>query len=167
LSFFFLLSKKIDKKKIKSQVKYYKYNYQKQLNEITKYKNNVKQIYSKVNKVLKKIPKNSDMYLFGAGLSASSFICHSEIDKKFNIKAVFDSSSVKQNKYLCDMKIVKPQLNKLKKNSNIVITSFGSTNQILAKLSKDTKNKLNFYSFDKNFNFNCINTNKLVNERKR
>jgi hypothetical protein len=167
LPFISVLAKKINKNNVKNQVEFFKFNYQKQLNEIIKYKKNIKKIYSKVNKVLKKIPKNNDMYLFGAGLSASSFICHSEIDKKFNIKAVFDNSSVKQNKYLCDMKIIKPQLEKLKKNSNIVITSFGTTNQILAKLSKNIKNRLNFYSFDKNFNFNQINTNKLVDERER
>ena len=104
------------------------------------------------------------MYLFGAGLSASSFIYYSKIDKKFNIKAVFDNSSVKINKYLCDMKIIKPDLEKLKEGSNVVITSFGTTNQILKKLSKNVKKKINFYSFDRDFNFKKIKNFQLINE---
>jgi len=164
LPFISVLAKKVSKKKVKSQTSYLKFNYEKQLLEINKYKKNVNKIYSKVSKVLNKISKKNDMYLFGAGLSASSFIYYSKIDKKFNIRAVFDNSSVKINKYLCDMKIIKPELEKLKKNSNVVITSFGTTNQILKKLSKNVKKKINFYSFDRDFNFKKIKNLQSINE---
>ena len=71
--------------------------------------------------------------------------------KKFKIKGILDNSEVKHNKYLCDIKIIKPYKKDIL-NSNIIITSIGS-NESIMKQFKNLKSKINFYGFDKDFYF--------------
>ena len=93
--------------------------------------------------------------MFGSGFTASNFIFYTKVDKKFDIKGILDNSGVKQNKFLCGIKIKKPYKNDIL-NSNIIITSLGSNKSIMDQF-KGLKSKINFYGFDKNFYFKKLN----------
>lgn len=93
--------------------------------------------------------------MFGSGFTASNFIFYTKVDKKFNLSGILDNSEVKQNKFLCGIKIKKPHKDDIL-NSNIIITSIGSCQNIMDQF-KGLKSKINFYGFDKNYYFKKIN----------
>ena len=144
-----------EKKSKKNLINHNKTNYRVQTTQLNNYKKTIKKIYKRVNQVLSRLSKNKLTYLFGSGFTASNFIFYTKVDKKFDIKGILDNSGVKQNKFLCGIKIKKPYKNDIL-NSNIIITSLGSNKSIMDQF-KGLKSKINFYGFDKNFYFKKLN----------
>ena len=150
LPFISILAKKVlknrhDKKKDIS-------SYKKQIEQIINYKKTINKIYNRVNKVLKTIDTSKPSYLFGSGFTASNFINYTDIISKIKIKGIFDNSKVKENKYLDDLQIISPKTINQIGDMNIILTSIGSNESILKQLS-NVKAKINFYGFEKNYNF--------------
>ena len=79
----------IDKKTILNQKKNY-LNYLKIHNER----------YKKIKKSILKIKRNIPTFLYGAGMTSSSFIYHSSVLDKLNIKGIFDSNLINKEKWL-------------------------------------------------------------------
>ena len=95
--------------------------------------------------ILKKIPKNSKLYFYGAGLHTSilfNFIYDFLIDN-FIIIGFFDSSNLKKNKLFYMNKVHLFDKNKIEKDAFIVISSLNSENEILKYLNSfEIKNNI-------------------------
>lgn len=94
--------------------------------------------YNKIKKTILKIKKNIPTFLYGAGMTSSSFIYHSSILDKLDVKGIFDSNPDKQGKMINNLKIMNFDKYKLV-NKNIIITSEFSAIEIAKKI----KSKLN------------------------
>lgn len=149
------LSVLAEKKSKKNLIKQNETNYRAQIIQLNNYKRKITEIYKRVNQVLAKLDKNKPTYLFGSGFTASNFIFYTKVEKKFDISGILDNSKVKQNKFLCGIKIKKPYKNEIL-NSNIIITSIGSNQSIMDQF-REIKSNINFYGFDKNFYFKKLN----------
>ena len=80
------------------------------------------------------------------------------------ISGIFDNSLNKHNKYLDDIKIIKPKLDNLKKGTKIIITTLNAE-QILNQ-TNGIREKIDLYLFDRNYNFKHIKK-KLIYDHKK
>ena len=135
----------IAEKEKMSVLKIFKTDIQKQKKMFKKYIKITNSRYSKIRKKLKKINNKIPTYLYGAGMTSSSFIFHSSINETLNIKGIFDGNPDKWG--LKIGKITVSSYNSAreeKKMKNIVITSEFSINEILNKI-KSKYNHIYFY----------------------
>ena len=98
-------------------------NFENQLKNFKKYIYLSKKKWKKIDLFLNDFKDKNPTYLYGAGLFTSNLLNYTNISKKFNIEAIFDSSPVKQDKSLENYKIIKPNFKVLKPKSKIIIAS--------------------------------------------
>lgn len=110
--------------------------------------------YKKINSVINKINRNKPTYLYGVGMTASSFVFHSNIQKKLKVPGIFDGNTDKIGGKFGELPVLDyNKLNKKNFKKNIIITSEFSSDIISQKIK--SKNNI-IYKLDKKYGLQKI-----------
>lgn len=115
-------------------------NYLNQMQNLKNYIKRNKKLWNALEKKIDKFNKNKNIYIYGAGFHGSQLLAYTNIEKKFKINGFLDSSSSKHDKYIGKYKILDPNNKKLDFDSNIIISSIYSEENIYNSL-KFLRNK--------------------------
>ena len=143
MPFITIIARKVKTKNVSKRSKQYKA----QSNNLREYIKAHKINYLKINNKLKKINKNIPTFLYAVGMTASSFVYHSNIQKKIKLKGIFDGNKDKIGGNFGNLNVLDyKEFAKKKFTKNIIITSEFSSDAI----SKKIKSKYNnVYTLDK------------------
>ena len=128
--------------------------YKNQSNNLRSYIKIHKKNYLKINNKLEKINKNLPTFLYAVGMTASSFVYHSNIQKKLKVKGIFDGNKDKIGGSFGNLTVLDyKEFARKKFTKNIIITSEFSSDAI----SKKIKSKYNVvYILDKKYGIKKI-----------
>ena len=105
--------------------------------------------YKKINSVINKIDRKKPTYLYGVGMTASSFVFHSKIQDKLKVNGIFDGNPDKIGGKFGELPVLDyHSLNKKNFKKNIIITSEFSSD-IIGKKIKSKYN--NIYKLNKKY----------------
>ena len=85
-------------------------------------------------KILAKIDKEKETYIWGAGIHTSQLLGTSKLKDHLVLNGIFDSSESKHGKTLFGFTIKKPLVHLLEKGTNILISSFASEEYIYKQI---------------------------------
>jgi len=119
-----------------------------------KYLNMHRARYKKINLAINKIDASKPTYLYGVGMTASSFVFHSNIQKKLKVMGIFDGNPDKIGGKFGELPVLDYNIfNKKNFKKNIIITSEFSSDAIIKKIK--SKNNI-IYKLDKKYGLQKI-----------
>ena len=84
----------------------------------------------------KRLNKESNVYIWGAGIHTSQFLANTDLRKWLLIEYLIDSSPTKWGKKIGDLECLPPESCDFKKGDSIIISSYASEEEIYDSLAE-------------------------------
>jgi len=111
---------------------------------LTAYVNKEKQSWKNTEKKIKdRVIRGSSVYIYGAGIHTSQLLAFTDLKQYLNILGLLDSSPTKWEKKIGSLTCYKKNAVDFKESDTIIISSFGSENEIYKSLTPLIQNGIN------------------------